>query len=131
MPSEMEKILGVAIGHKGIIPGAVPTNGVETVYFRDDGRTMLEQFDALASSYKNPRHAQYGGMNEQGCSLTLPDGSTFHAVQYHGDISGWRQDIEEGAVAQKIALARIEADKLVISDGRVFELSACTAKFKI
>jgi hypothetical protein len=60
---------------------------------------------------------------------TLPDGSIFHAIEYHGDIEGWRQDIEEGAAEQKITLARIEADKLVISDGRVFDLSACTAKF--
>ena len=129
--SEMEKILnGPLGGHKRIIPGTIPVEGGETVYFCDDGRTLLEQFNALASSYRNPCHAQYGSMFELGCSLTLPDGSTFHAIQYHGDIAGWRQDIEEGAAEQKIALARIDGETLVISDGRVFELSACTAKFK-
>jgi hypothetical protein len=129
MPSEMEKILGVPIGHKGIIPGTVSMEGVEVVYFCDDGRTILEQFEALASSYRNPRHAQRGGMNGRGCHLTLPDGSIFHAIGYHGDIAGWRQDIEEGAAAQKITLARIDGDKFAISDGRVFELSSCTAQF--
>jgi hypothetical protein len=129
MPSEMERILGAPIGHKGIIPGTVPVEGVEVVYFCDDGRTMLEQFEALASSYRNPRHAQYGGMNERGCRLTLPDDSIFHAIGYHGDIEGWRKDIEEGAAEQKITLAKIDGDKFVISDGRVFELSGCAVKF--
>jgi hypothetical protein len=124
---ELEKLHGGPIGHQGIISGTVPVEGVETVYFCDDGRNSVwEQFDALAP---NTCHAQHGGMYTDGCHLTLPDGSIFHSVQYHGDIAGWRQDIEEGAAEQKIALARIEAGKLIVSDGRVFELSACTAKF--
>jgi hypothetical protein len=123
----MERILGVPIGHKGIIPGTVPVEGVEIAYFCD-GSSEGERFHDL-TSHSKPRHAQCGGMNERGCSLTLPDGSIFHAIGYHGDIVGWRQDIEEGAAAQKIALARIEADTLVISDGRVVKLSTCTAKF--
>ena len=129
MCSEMERILGVPIGHKGVIPGTVLRDSAEIVYFCDDGRTLLEQFKALASSYRSPRHAQRGGMTRYGCRLSLPDGTVFRAVGYHGDIEGWRQDIEEGAAEQKIALARIEADKLIISDGREFALSECTAEF--
>jgi hypothetical protein len=125
--SQMEKILGKPIGHKGIIPGTVPVEGVEIAYFCD-GSDEGERFHDL-TSHSKPRHAQRGGMNERGCRLTLPDGSIFHAIGYHADIEGWRKDIEEGAAEQKITLARIEADKLVISDGRVFDLSECTAKF--
>ena len=125
--SQMEKILGKPIGHKGIIPGTVPVEGVEHVYFCD-GSSKGERFHDLTLDSK-PLHAQRGGVCGEGCHLTLPDGSIFHAAQYNGDIDGWRQDIEEGAAEQKITLARIEADKLVISDGRVFELSACTVKF--
>jgi len=68
-------------------------------------------------------------MNLRGCYLTLPDDSIFHAVGYHGDLAGWKQDIETGATEQNIALARIDGNKLVVSDGRVFALSDCKATF--
>jgi hypothetical protein len=125
--SELEKIHGARIGHQGIIPGTVPVEGVEHVYFCD-GSAKGERFHDLTSDSKH-LHAQRGSMYKEGCRLTLPDGSIFHAVGYFADIAGWRQDIEEGAAAQKIALARIEADKLIISDGREFALSECTAEF--
>jgi hypothetical protein len=121
----MERVLGVPIGHKGIIPGTVPVEGVETAYFCD-GSAKGERFHDLMLRSK-PLHAQRGSVYERGCHLTLPDGSIFHAAQYHGDIEGWRKDIEEGAAEQEITLARIDGDKLVISDGRVFDLSECTA----
>jgi hypothetical protein len=125
--SELEKIHGAPIGHRGIIPGTVPVEGVETAYFCD-GSVGGERFHEL-TLHSKPLHAQRGGVSGGGCHLTLPDGSIFHAIEYHDDIAGWRRDIEEGAAAQKITLAKIEGDKFVISDGRVFELSACTAKF--
>jgi hypothetical protein len=125
--SQMEKILGVPIGHQGIIPGTVPIDGTEIVYFCD-GSAKGKRFHDL-TSHSKPLHAQRGGVTGRGCHLTLPDGSIFHAAGYRGDLAGWRQDIEEGAAAQKILLARIEADKLVISDGRKFALSECTAEF--
>jgi len=127
MLSQMEKTLGKMIGHKGIIPGTVPVKSVEHIYFCD-GTSKGDRFHDVALHSK-PRHAQHGGMVGGGCHLTLPDGSIFHAVQYHGDIAGWQKDIEEGAAEQNMAIARIEDGKLAISDGRVFELSACTPVF--
>jgi len=130
MSSEMERILGGPIGHDKTIPGSVSIDGKEFVYYCDDGRNPVrKQFSAL-TQYTNPPHAQRGGVTSQGCSLVLPDGSIFHAIAYHGDLAGWRQDIEEGAAGLKVALAKIDADKIVLSDGREFELSACTAKFE-
>jgi len=125
--SELEKIHGGPVGFDGTIPGAVPVEGVEIAYFCD-GSAEGERFNDL-TSHSNPRHAQRGAMYTYGCHLTLPDGSIFHAIGYHIDIADWRLDIEEGAAEQKIALARIDGDKFVVSDGRVFALSDCTAKF--
>ena len=125
--SELEKIHGGPIGHKGVIPGTVPVEGSEFAYFCD-GSDEGKRFHDL-TLHSKPLHAQRGGVCGGGCHLTLPDGSIFHAAQYHGDIEGWRKDIEEGAAEQEITLARIDGDKLVISDGRVFDLSECTAKF--
>lgn len=55
--------------------------------------------------------------------------SMFHAIGYHGDLEGWRKDIEAGAQAMHLLLARIEGDKFVVSDGRLFPLSECKIEF--
>jgi len=129
MNCKMERILGVPIGLDKTIPGTVSVAGIEFVYFCDDGCSLVdEQFDAL-TQFATPPHAQCGGATLDGCSLTLPDGSVFHAIGYHGDLAGWRQDIEEGAAGLITALARIDAGKIVASDGRVFKLSECIPKF--
>jgi len=125
----MEKILGVPVGRDETIPGTVDVEGLEFIYFSDDGVIPVgSQFDAL-TQYTNPPYAQRGGAILDGCSLTLPDGSTFHAIVYHGDIHGWRQDIMEGARGLNITLARIDTDKIIIADGRIFNLTECMPKF--
>ena len=125
---ELERIHGGPIGFDGTIPGAVLVDGKEVVYFCNDGqRPWSKQFDAI-TTYSNPPHVQNGGANAGGWNLTLPDGSIFYAITYHGDLAGWRQDIEEGAAGLNITLARIDGDKFVVSDGRVFALSDCVLK---
>jgi hypothetical protein len=129
MGSQMEKILGGPIGHNNVIPGTVAVGGKEFVYFSDDGKNPFrKQFNAL-TQHTNPPHAKRGGTTSQGCSIALPDGSVFHAIAYHGDIEGWRHDIREGAQALHVLLARIEGDRIVVSDGRSFSLEECKATF--
>ena len=131
MICEMERVLGVPVGLDETITGTVPVEGVEVVYFHDGNdrySTVGDQFFNL-TNYTNPPYAQFGGINLDGCSLTLPDGSVFYAIRYHGDIEGLWKDIEEGAMALHLTLARIDSDKLIISDGRIFELSECIARF--
>jgi hypothetical protein len=127
MANQMEKILGGPIGFEETVPGTVSIGGKEFVYFADDGKnTVRKQFNAL-TQYTNPPHAKSGGVTSQGCSIALPDGIVFHAIAYHGDIDGWRKDIEEGARGLHVLLARIEGDQIVTSDGRSFALADCNA----
>ncbi len=72
---------------------------------------------------------QLVGVNEAGCSITPLDGPLFHAVIYHGDIDGWRKDIEAGAKGMGLLLAQIEGDQFVITDGRSIPLSECKIEF--
>lgn len=129
MTNQMEAILGGPIGYGKVIPGTVAVEGKEFVYFSDDGKnTARKQFNTL-TQYTNPPHAKHGGVVSQGCSIALPDGSIFYAVSYHGDVEGWRKDIEEGARALHVSLAMIENGAFVISDGRRFSLEDCKATF--
>lgn len=127
----LEQILGGKIEQQGtrVIPGTVAIEGKEFIYFADDGKsTVRKQFNALLSIVA-PRHAASGGRTSQACRITLPDGQLFHAMSYHGDLEGWRKDIEAGAQALNLLLARIEGDMFVVSDGRLFPLSECKIEF--
>jgi hypothetical protein len=129
MTNKMENIIGEAIGYDQTIPGTVESESKEFIYFSDDKKNSVrKQFNSL-TQFTNPPYAKNGGVTSQGCSLTLPDGSIFHAIAYHGDIGGWRKDIEEAAQALHILLAKIEGDHIVISPSRSFALADCKATF--
>jgi len=128
---QIERILGGKFerADSRVIPGSIPVEGIEIVYFADDGEnTFRKQFSKL-TEYTNPPYAKSGGANEQGCKITLPTGETFHAVGYHGDVDGWRKDIEASADARHILLARIRGNDIAISDGRSFPLDKCAIEF--
>jgi len=128
---KLEEILGGKFesGDSRIIPGAVVVDGIEYVYFSDDKRNRLrKQFQNLTVRF-NPRNAKFGGVLEEGCKITLPTGECFHAIGYHGDIDGWRKDIEAGAEAQHILLAKIQGNHIEVYGGRSFPLSECAVEF--
>lgn len=125
---DLEKLHGGPIGFDTVILGAVPCPGREVVYIADNGRqSWAKQFDAVMSYSCQPR-AQHGGMGSAGVGLTLPDGSIFFAIDYNGDLLGWREEIEEIAAGLSLILAQIDGDKFVVSDGRVFPLSDCVVR---
>ena len=132
MSSEMERLLGVPVGIPKTIPGTaehLPGSRQQYRYVADDGtRDFAAQFKKLSASAA-PRHAKTGGMSTQGCQLSLPDGSLFHPIGYHGDVDGWGIDIETAAKRLGLLVAHIEGDRIVISDGRSFPLSEC--KFEL
>ncbi|TBZ93292.1 hypothetical protein E0H56_15115 [Rhizobium leguminosarum bv. viciae] len=127
----LERILGGKFERRNAraIPGTQSVDGVEIVYFSDDGKNNFrKQFRSLTSSV-DPRAATRGGMNERGCRITPPNGPLFHAIGYHGDVDGWRKDVQTGAKARGLLLARIEDGDFIVSDGRRFALSECQVEF--
>jgi hypothetical protein len=129
MNNEMNEILGGPIGFDNTIPGSVPVEGKEFVYFADDKKSNPRKQFNLLTQYSNPPHAKNGAVTTQGCTITLPDSSKFYAIAYRGDIAGWRKDIEEGAFALSLSLGKIESEQFVVSDGRVFPLCECKVQF--
>ncbi|WP_458762571.1 hypothetical protein [Cupriavidus basilensis] len=134
MTSQLERLeqtLGGKLERQGarVIPGTVAVEGTEFVYFADDGEYKFRKQFRNLTEFTNPPNAKSGGVNERGCRITLSSGQLFHAIGYHGDLEGWRKDIEAGAQAMHLLLARIEGDKFVVSDGRLFPLSECKIEF--
>ncbi len=86
------------------------------------------QFKSL-TMFANPLQATGGGVNERGCKITTPNGVLFHAIGYHGDIGGWRKDIETGARGLHLLLGMIDGDRFVVKDGESFQLRDCKIEF--
>ena len=104
------------------IPGSVPDEKWEYLYFEDDGKNNFsKQFDNLTKN-ATPRNSKYGSMGEEGCKIWLPDGKLFHAIAYKGDLEGWRKDIEISTKAHNVQLATIQGDKIVLYNGEFFLL---------
>lgn len=127
----LEKILGGEIEQSNSrnVPGITIVDGQQVVYFSDDGKNKLrKQFNNI-TCFSVPPNAVRGGVNDRGCKVTPPSGPLFHAISYHGDLDGWRKDIEVGAKGLGLLLARIEGDQFIISDGRSIPLSDCKIEF--
>jgi hypothetical protein len=129
--NELERILGRKLERADarVVPGTDGASTREAIYFSDDGKSKFGKQFKNITCFTDPPNATYGAINEAGCDITPPEGPLFHAVIYHGDLSGWRKDIEEGAKGLGLLLARIEGDQFVISDGRSFPLSECKIDF--
>lgn len=128
---DLEKILGGEIEQLNArrIPGSVAINGVEVVYYQDDGRMKRSKLFKVFLDGLSSRSAKSGGRVSDSCSITSPDNLLFHAMSYHGEIVGWRKDIEEAAKGLGLLLARIEGESFIVSDGRYFPLSECRIDF--
>lgn len=134
MSNQLEK-LEAALGGKlertdaRVIPGLIKRTDVEVVYFsipaKGNGRKQFRNI----TNHTTPPFAQYGGVSESGCCIKTPSGMSFYALTYHGDLVGWKRDIEEGAKAHDSILARIEDENISLSDGRMFSLDACQISF--
>jgi hypothetical protein len=70
-----------------------------------------------------------GGVMLEGCIITTPNGANFYPLVLNGDIEGWQRQIEQGANKMGLSTAKIVKDIFVISDGRSYPLSECTAEF--
>lgn len=129
--NELERILGgkIELRDERKIPGATHVDGTEFLYFEDDGKNnRKKQFNLLLDS-AGTIAATSGGVVSDRCRITLPAGTVFSALSYHGDIAGWRAALEAGANARGLLLARVEGERFVISDGRSFPLSDCRIEF--
>lgn len=127
----LEKILGGKLerADNRVIPGVDSSTTHEVIYFLDDGNNKFRRQFRSLTNFTDPPNAASGGVNEAGCSIQTPDGSIFHAIVFHGDLAGWRKDIEEGSKGLNLLLAWIKAGQFYISDGRSFLLSECRVEF--
>jgi hypothetical protein len=120
----IEEILG-KIDREPITPGTRPGEAEKVRYVSfDPSQNPSGLFREVVKRVK-PVLAKNGGVSETGYVATLPDGTAFYALKYHGDVAGWQAQIEQGAAQLGLLTGKIESDAFVISDGRSYPVSDC------
>lgn len=110
------------------IPGLIPCEDQEFLYFTtykdyDENETFIK----LTNFLETPC-AKFGGSTILGCSITIPNGKTYHALSFFGDVDGWKKDIIYASQELKISLARIN-NKILICNDEMIPLSTCIINF--
>ncbi|UWQ95386.1 hypothetical protein K3728_17170 [Rhodobacteraceae bacterium M385] len=101
------------------LPGIWYASDRQTGFFLvPDGADRKAMFRRLFTATES-RRAKDGGVVENGCYLTTPDGDLFQAITWHGKrLGAWRRDFAESTEAQGIVTARFHGRRLMTSDGR-------------
>jgi hypothetical protein len=128
MPNPIERVVG-KIGRERKLPGTKLGEADEVRYvsfaYRSNPADIFEEVVWKV----DPPLATSGGVNLANVILTIPDGTPFYALEYHGDVAGWTSQIEQGAQQCGALSARIDGDHFVLSDSRSYLLSECAPNF--
>lgn len=106
------------------ISGYIKIDGIEVLYIQEKTSSNFEKVTGIAST-----PVKGGGVSEDGCYITTPNGEKFYSVVYHMDISGWRYRLEQGARILNLLTGTINNDNINLSDGRSYALSECKIEF--
>lgn len=131
MKTIMEKILGGKIQSTAEIGinGLQGTNDSEVIFFEvPDAEQPAVVFRRLTNA-TDPPNAQNGGASEYGCSIRTPENGSYHALIIHGDLDGWRKDIELGARQLDLSLAKVCGDTLVLDGDHKRPIADCDVEF--
>lgn len=101
------------------LPGVWYASNRQTAFFLiPDGADRKAMFRQLFSAVKQ-RRATDGGVVENGCFVTTPDGDLYQAITWHSRrLGAWRRDFAESTQAQGIITARFHGRRLITSDNR-------------
>lgn len=129
--SKLEQALGgkLETHEERRVPGLDDDESFSTIYFAVPNGESAKTLFRKVTNYTNPPFAQSGGVSEAGCIISTSSNLVFHALEVHGDLAGWRADIEAGAAAANILLANVQNDQLLVQDGQRFALEDCQITF--
>jgi len=131
MKSIMEKILGGNIHSTAEIgiDGLEGKNGNKVIFFEvRPAETSSKAFFKLTNA-SDPPYACNGGASEYGCSIETPNGIIYHALKIHGDVDGWKKDVEFGAEQLGFSLAAVRDNKFIVDGNQEYELNDCAVDF--
>ena len=127
MTQSIDQILG-KIERERTIPGIRPGESEKVRYVSfDRSQNPSEIFEQVVLKI-NPPIPSRGGVSFSNAIIALPDGTPFYALKYHGDLCDWQVQIEQGALGLGALSAKLDGDRIIISDGRSYPLAECSVE---
>lgn len=125
MDKSLQKILGVEKVDDPALPGTRSRDAGKVIYvFLPKNADPSDEFDRVTSRV-DPPIPRRGAVLFDTWLVKTPDGEVFYPLYFHGDVEGWRQQIELGATQLGLKMAKVKGDKFVVSDGPISLLSDC------
>jgi len=125
MDKSLQKILGVEKVDDPMLPGTRPRDAGKVIYvLLPSGSNESDAFREVTSKI-DPPIPKDGAVLLEHWLVRTPSGQNFYSLYFHGDVDGWRKQIERGATELGLKMAKVEGEKLVVSGGPTFLLSEC------
>jgi hypothetical protein len=125
MHDSLKKIFGVDKFDDPALPGTRARDPGKVIYvLLRPGAEMLESFEEVTAKV-NPPIPKHGAALHEHFAVKTPDQETFYSIYFHGDVEGWRQQIELGAKQLGLKMAKVHEDKFVVSEGPAYLLLDC------
>ena len=126
MDKGLQELLGVEALDDWMLPGTTPRDADRVVYvFLPDHADPSHEFTKVISRV-DPPIPKNGAVSFDTWLVKTPAGEAFYPLSFHGDVDGFREQIELGAIQLGLKVAKIEGDKFVVSGGPAHRLSDCT-----
>jgi len=125
MEESLKKILGVDKIDDPMLPGTRLRDADKVIYMLlPRGTDPSDAFDEVTSRM-DPPLPKNGAVLLEHWVIQTPHGEKFYSLYFHGDVEGWRRQIESGAARLGLKMANVKGDKLLVSNGQSFPLSGC------
>jgi hypothetical protein len=110
------------------IPGLEINGNREFRYFSMNENEKIKgrnsMFNKITTLYEEP--FPEGGALAENFIIVIPNGEKYYGLSYHGDIDGWRKQIEKNAESQNKKIGRIiDTDTFLLNDNTKCNLKDC------
>jgi hypothetical protein len=126
MDPSLQKIFGVEKLDDPALPGTRPRDIGKVIYILlPTGVDLSDSFDEVTGKV-DPFIPKHGAALLEYFMVKTPDQEDFFSIYFHGDVEGWRQQIEFGAKQLGLKTAKVHEDKFIVNEGPTYLLSDCT-----
>jgi len=126
MDKSLQSILGVEKVDDPMLPGTRPRDSGKVIYVLvPAGADPSDAFDEVTSRI-DPPIPKNGAVLLEHWLVRTPDREVFSSLYFHGDVEGWRKQIELGATQLGRKMAKVEGDRFVVLGGPAFLLTDCS-----
>src|SRR5260221_11803132 len=109
MAQSIEEILG-KVERDRAVPGTRPGESEKVRYVSfERSQSPADVFEGVVWKL-NPSLTKKGGVVLENFIITLPDGTPFYALKYHGDLIAWQKQIEQGATDLGFLTGKLESE---------------------